>query len=174
MGDLRGSWAPDVSVLQWCICSVRADTNYLASRDYWPLIFIVFKKKKKSQEAYYEFQAAVLKLWAHRTALAVHREFTGAAGYKLFGHRLRSLSYCGFASLRSLPYVNSTIQPEEDIAKSKHCLHRVNSLIQQLMDQYIYLSTVSYRMGQVKTRRLTFENRQFRRSWKFVDMSTLV
>ena len=92
----------------------------------------------------------MLKLWAHRTALAVHREFTGAAGYKLFGHRLRSLSYCGFASLRSLPYVNSTIQPEEDIAKSKHCLHRVNSLIQQLMDQYIYLSTVSYRMGQVK------------------------
>ena len=56
---------------------------------------------------------------------------------------LRSLSYCGFASLRSLPYVNSTIQPEEDIAKSKHCLHRVNSLIQQLMDQYIYLSTVT-------------------------------
>ena len=132
------------------------------------------KKKKKSQEAYYEFQAAVLKLRAHRTALAVHREFTGAAGYKWFGHRLLSLSYSGFASLRSLPYVNSTIQPEEDIAKSKHCLHRVNSLIQQLMDQYIYLSTVSYRMGQVKTRRLTFENRQFRRSWKFVDMSTLV
>ena len=54
--------------------------------------------------------------------------------------------------------MNSTIQPEEDIAKSKHCLHRVNSLIQQLMDQYIYLSTVSYRMGQVKTRRLTFED----------------
>ena len=52
--------------------------------------------------------------------------------------------------------MNSTIQPEEDIAKSKHCLHRVNSLIQQLMDQYIYLSTVSYRMGQVKTRRLTY------------------
>ena len=80
---------------------------------------------------------------------------------------LRSLSYCGFASLRSLPYVNSTIQPEEDIAKSKHCLHRVNSLIQQLMDQYIYLSTVSTAWVKLKPggwriwRRLVFHSQYF-------------
>ena len=103
----------------------------------------------------------------------VHRESTGAAGYKLFGHRLRSLSYCGFASLRSLPYVNSTIQPEEDIAKSKHCLHRVNSLILQLMDQYIYSSKVSYRMGHIKYPSAGVRESSVSTIVGFVDLHTL-